>query len=239
MLNSASCADQSSNSKGNYPDIPAGDGNTATLPIDLLTSENLSVWTWLVEKGISNALSGLSQMVGKELGIASIDLGWTPASKVIDMLRVPENTIVGIYLTIEGDSTGHMLLLHDTKIAFQLVDMQLGLPKGSTQGLDEMEYSILGEMGNITSSFFLNALADTTNLVLMPSPPSVLNDTASAVINVPSTFIKVENDTVFVTKATFKAADDDICGTFMVLTTMDFMKTLLNHTEKNYQELPG
>ena len=152
---------------------------------------------------------------------------------IVGGLLDKDNTVVGIYLTIEGDTTGHMLLLHDTKIALQLVDGQLGLPKGSTQVLDEMEYSILGEMGNITGSFFLNALADITNLVLMPSPPSVLNNTASAVVIMPLTSIMEKYENVFVLRTTFKTAeDDDINGTFIVLTTMDFMTTLLDYIKK-------
>lgn len=229
MQSSISISEQVTNDGHDTGYTFAGAGDTAVLPEDLLTQENLSVWTWLVSRGISNALSGLSQMVGKEIEVSSIDLKWLPAKRVVDMLGGPENIIVGIYLSIEGDATGHLLLLHDTQIAFQLIDMQLGLPKGSTREMDEMEYSVLGEMGNITGSFFLNALADTTSLVLMPSPPSVLVDMVGAVVNVPLTFIMEENDNALVVKATFRANDEDLDGTFMVLPTMSFMNTLLNH----------
>jgi chemotaxis protein CheC len=142
----------------------------------ILTREKLSTWTWIVSKGIANALFGLSRMVGHEIETTSLDLKWLPAKEVVNLLGGPEATGVGIYLTIEGDATGHLLLLHDTRIALQLIDMQLGLAQGTTKRIDEMERSVLGEMGNITGSFFLNALADTTDLLLMPSPPAVIVD---------------------------------------------------------------
>ena len=222
-------AEQIVNDKHNVESTLAGAGNAAMLPENMLTKENLSVWTWLVSKGISNALTGLSQMIGKTIEVSAIDIKWLPASKVVDLLGGPENTIVGIYLSIEGDATGHLLLLHDTKIAFRFIDTQLGLPRGSTKEIDEMEYSVLGEMGNITGSFFLNALADSTSLVLMPSPPFVLMDIVGAILNVPLTFITKENDNAFVVKANFKAEDDEYYGTFMLLPTMNFMSTLLDH----------
>jgi len=209
--------------------IPLEKNDDPILPEKVLTKENMTVWTWLVSKGISNALSGLSQMVGTEIKVTSIDLKWLPAQKVIDLLGGPEITVVGIYLTIEGDATGHIMMLHDTKIAFQLIDMQLGLPEGTTQELDEMSYSVLGEMGNITGSFFLNALADSTNLVLMPSPPSVLIDMVGAIMNVPLTFILEEGDNVLIVKANFSANDRELEGTFMVMPTIQFMNTLLNN----------
>ncbi len=199
------------------------------LPEQVLTKENMTVWTWLVSRGISNALSGLAQMIGCDLQVTSLDLKWLPAQNVIDMLGGPEVTVVGIYLTIEGDATGHIMMLHDTKIAFQLIDMQLGMPKGSTETLDEMSYSVLGEMGNITGSFFLNALADSTSLVLMPSPPSVIIDMVGAVMTVPLSLIMEESDNALIVKANFSANDQDLEGTFMVMPTIEFLNTLLNN----------
>jgi chemotaxis protein CheC len=189
----------------------------------------MTVWTWLVSRGISNALSGLAQMIGCDLQVTSLDLKWLPAQNVIDMLGGPEVTVVGIYLTLEGDATGHIMMLHDTKIAFQLIDMQLGMPKGSTETLDEMSYSVLGEMGNITGSFFLNALADSTSLVLMPSPPSVIIDMVGAVMTVPLSLIMEESDNALIVKANFSANDQDLEGTFMVMPTIEFLNTLLNN----------
>lgn len=221
-------AEQVINDKYSIERVLAGAGDTANLPGNLLTRDNLSVWTKLVSKGILNALDGLSRMVGKEIEASSIDTKWLPAKRVVDMIGGPEKIVVGIYLSIEGDATGHLLLLYDTTIAFQLIDAQLGLPTGSTREMDEMEYSILGEMGNITGSFFLNAIADMTSLVLMPSPPSVLVDMTGAVLNVPLTFLMEENDNALVVKATFKANDGYPDGTFMILPTTNFVSTVLD-----------
>ena len=66
----------------------------------------------------------------------------------------------------------------------ELIDLQIGLVPGSTRNLGEMELSVMGEMGNITGSFFLNALADATNLTLAPSPPAVMVDMAGAILDI-------------------------------------------------------
>ena len=136
---------------------------------------------------------------------------------------------VGIYLTVHGDADGHLMLIHDPKIAFDLIDSQMGQPIGSTNELGEMEYSVLGEMGNITGSFFLNALADATNLTLTPSPPVVMVDMAGAILSIALTDIMQEQDDVLAVKATFGANENDIEGTFMILPTMDFLKVILRH----------
>ncbi len=195
----------------------------------LLSKDEIAIWTWLVSRGITNSLSGLSKMVGHELSVTSLDLRQYPAKDAAMLLGGPENIVVGIYLTIEGDATGHLMLIHDPKIAFELVDIQMGLALGSTQGLEEMERSILGEMGNITGSFFLNALADASSLNLMPSPPAVMIDMAGAILGIALTKIMQEQDDVLVIKATFGTDSQQIDGTFMVLPTLDFMQVILKH----------
>lgn len=194
------------------------------------TKDEMAIWTWLVSKGIANALAGLSQMVGHEIRVSSLDLKQLSTKDAAALLGGPESLSVGIYLTIHGDASGHLLLLHDPKMAFQLIDLQLGLPPGATQKLEEMERSVLGEMGNITGTFFLNAMADTTNLVLMPSPPAVIVDMLRTILNVPLAFIMEKQDDAFVVKTTFRADSRQIEGTFIVLPTMDFMKTILKHS---------
>jgi chemotaxis protein CheC len=197
-------------------------------PEKLLTKEKIAVWTGLVSKGISNALHGLSEMVGHQIVVTSLDLKWLPAKNASGMLGGPEAFGVGIYLGIEGDATGHLLLMHDVNIAFKLIDIQLGLPLGTTNQIGEMERSVLGEMGNITGSFFLNALADSGNMILMPSPPAVIADLASAIMNIPLAFLMEKQDDALVVKATFSANNQPLDGTFIVMPTMDFMLTVLS-----------
>ncbi len=195
------------------------------------TKEEVSVWTWLVSRGISNALSGLSQMIGQELKVTGLDLRQYPAKHAVQLLGGPEETVVGIYLTIQGDATGHLMLIHEPSIAFQLIDLQMGQPPGTTTVMGEMEASIMGEMGNITGSFFLNALADATNLTLTPSPPAVMIDMAGAILGIALTKIMQEQDDLLVVSADFGTDNHQMNGNFLVMPTTDFLRTILSHSE--------
>jgi chemotaxis protein CheC len=198
------------------------------LPDSLCTQENLKIWRWLVNKGITNAMTGLSQMVEQDINVTSLDLKRLPAERIVELPGNPEITVVGVYLTIEGDASGHLVLIYHPDIAFRLVDLLLGLPEGSTISMDEIGRSILGEMGNITGAFFLNALADSTSLVLMPSPPSVLTDTINHVMSIPMKMLRKTNNTTLAVKATFATNDIDLAGTFLVLPGIDLVDKILN-----------
>jgi len=199
------------------------------LQLQMLTKDEIATWTWLVSKGIANALSGLSQMVGQEFSVTSLNIRQFPAKDAAILLGGPENLVVGICQEFHGDATGYLMLIHEPKMAFELIDIQMGLPPGSTRGLEEMERFVLAEMGNIAGSFFLNALADAANLTLTPSPPAVMIDMAGAILDIALTEIMQEQDDILVVKTTFNVDNRQISGIFLVMPTLGFLTAILKH----------
>ena len=189
-------------------------------------------WAGLVSSGISNSISGLSQMVGQEIKATAL------APKVVDIREVPnmfggpETLTVGVYLRVTGAATGHMLLVYQPKAAFELLDMLMGAYPGTTQGLGEMEESALGEMGNIMGSFFLNSLADATGMSFYPTPPAVMMDMAGAVLDVALSEIMMETDEACIVEATFGTQDKQVSGTFLVIPSPDLLRALSQHWSK-------
>jgi chemotaxis protein CheC len=231
----AQCALEQKTDEAKSDWLPPEAKDSNQTPELAFTKDEMSIWTWLVSRGIANAISGLSQMVGNEMRVTSLDLKYLPAKCAASLLDGSEAQSVGVYLTINGDATGHLLLMHDPEIAFQIVDVQLGQPSGSTRELAELESSVLGEMGNIAGSFFLNALADTGNMVLMPSTPEVMVDKLDAIVSVPLTNISEQQDDVIVMRATFSADGKPMEGTLMILTSPDCMRTILKNSSTAYE----
>lgn len=197
------------------------------MPQQMLTREEQVTWTLLASRGIANALSGLSQMIDRELKVTAFDIRRFQAKDIPSLLGGPENLVVGIYITVSGDASGHLMLIHEPKVAFELVDMQMGLLLGSTQHLKDVERSVIEEMGNITGSYFLNALADATNLTLTISPPVVMLDMVGAILGIALSEIMQRQDDIIAVKTTFGSSNQQVNGTFLVMPTMDFMKTLV------------
>jgi len=66
--------------------------------------------------------------------------------------------------------------------ALECVDLMCGQPPGTTTEPDDLARSAIGELGNIVGSAFVNALADRVNLILHPSPPTIVHDMAIALV---------------------------------------------------------
>jgi chemotaxis protein CheC len=180
-------------------------------------SYNLAHWTELAKVGCTTALSGLSQMVDQEFTITALKIEEVSIRNATNLIGKADDRVIGLYLLFSGNTSGQILLAFTPQTAFDLIDMAMGVEPGSTSSLGEMERSILGEMGNIVGTFFLNGVADFVGLRLMPSPPAVVEDMAGAVIGSVLAEAFNENESLFVIKLLFSSVTKEIEGRFLVL----------------------
>jgi chemotaxis protein CheC len=132
--------------------------------------------------GTSHSATSLSQLVGHEIHIT------VPAISLEHIDNIPgiisNDKVVGLLLDIkDGERTmGYLYTIFSEKSAANIVDTLLCQPQGTTTVIGEMEQSAIMEVGNILASSFCDAIAEFLGIVMLPSPPSFVNDMASAII---------------------------------------------------------
>jgi len=161
-------------------------------------------------------------MVNQEMSVSALNLEEVSKRNAAGLVGKADDLAVGVYLGFSGHATGQILLAFHPNIAMDLVDMAMNLPPGSTDYLGEMEQSVLGEMGNIVASFFLNAVADGAGLRLLVSPPAVMTDTAGAMVGSVMAGALAQNASLFVIRLLFSTPDRQIEGHFLVLPNFNF-----------------
>lgn len=132
--------------------------------------------------GATRAGRGLSGLMGQEIAIHVPNVRVGTKADACDAVGGEESLVLGAYLSITGDITGHVMLLFPETRALECVDLMCGQKPGTTVEADELAQSAIGELGNIVGSAFVNALADDMNLILHPSPPTILHDMAIALV---------------------------------------------------------
>ena len=179
---------------------------------------DLTTWSKLAHSGSINAITGLSQMVSQEIRVTALSLEEVLARNVTSLIGKAEDHVVGIYLSFSGNTSGHIMLAFQPKIAFELVDMAMGIPLGTTQELGEMEQSVLGEIGNVVGTFFLNTVANDAGQCLSPSPPMVSVNTVGAIMGSVMPEVIAQDRPIFGIKLSFSTAEQGrIEGRFLVL----------------------
>ena len=111
-----------------------------------------SRWVELAKEGTSEAISGLSRLMDRQVKITALDLKTIPLSNVADVFGGAEREVVAVYLGTTGAAAGHIMLIYPKQAAFSLIDMLLDYEYGTTKELGKMEISVLAEVGNITGT---------------------------------------------------------------------------------------
>jgi chemotaxis protein CheC len=184
-------------------------------------------WTELVSTGVTNAIAGMSEMIGQEIIISKFKATSINLRDASQLLGGPEAETAAIYLSISGPASGHMILVYQPQTAFDLIDLLMGEQAGATNSLGEMEESVLAEMGNIVGSFFLNAISDATRLDLRVSPPAVMMDMAGAVLDPILAERMMETDAALVVETAFGTKDCQIDGMFLAMPSIELQAILL------------
>ena len=162
---------------------------------------------------------GLSTLLGHPIQMSVPRLELVPISEVSALVGGPEQEAVGIYLLVSGDLPGHVMLILPLADALRLADMLMEVPEGTTQVLGTLERSALGEVGNVSTCLFLNAIANATGLDLRPSPPAVMIDMVGAVIDVILVSAGMVSDEILLLEAEFQGPDRNIEMYFWMVPT--------------------
>lgn len=171
----------------------------------------------LFQAAMEHAAHGLSDMVGRTITINVPHIKKLGLSQISEFAGSPETEMVGVYLLIDGDFTGQVILMLPIGEACHLVDLLLDIEPGTTNELGELECSALAEVGNLTSAFFLNQIAVLTKISSRPSPPAVIVDMLGAIVDVVTTAVSPFSDTLMIAETTFQDSGRTVLVHFWVL----------------------
>ena len=191
-----------------------------------LSESDMEAWAQVSGAGMANALRGLSKMLGQEIATGVVSTRRVPLMEATELLGGPEAATAAVYFALSGDAQGHMVLVYVPEVAFELVDMAMGDPPGTTKDLGEMERSVLGEVGNVMGGYFLQTLGDVSGMSLRMSPPAVMMDMAGAIIDAVIADIMVFSDEVVVVETEFGTDQRRVHGTFLVMPSPTLIRGL-------------
>lgn len=166
---------------------------------------------------VQSAANALSEMALREITAVSPEVRMVDLSHLSMVAGDPERAVVAIYLGIDGDLPGHILIAFSESMALGLVDMLFGQDVGTTTEFGDLEISALAESGNVAGAFFLTTIADWSGLTLPPTPPVVIHEMCGAILGTLASELALqERDQAMVIDAQFTCDGQVVDASFFM-----------------------
>ena len=192
--------------------------------------------------GAGNATTSMSQMIQKEITMEVPSVKVVTINEMMELIGGPEKLIVAIFFRIQGEITGtvYFILTLDEAQFFidQMTQMnQLKLIDANNQ-LNEMAISVLQEIANILTGSYLTAIADFTNLRMLPSVPYISVDMAAATLVTGLLELQAVTDHAIIinTKIQSMTTEDSIKGHFLLVPDPDSIQKFFHALGIEYDD---
>jgi chemotaxis protein CheC len=131
----------------------------------------------LANIGSGNAGTALGSMLGKSVDISVPTAAALPLAEAVAIAGQPDELRYGVVVPIIGDFEAIVVLLFPEEDARTLCGIY-GIEPSTPDG-----YSMLGEVGNILGTNYINVLAQMVAMELEPEPPQVVEDMLGSILS--------------------------------------------------------
>ena len=177
--------------------------------------------------GAGNATTAISTMLNLRIDMSVPKVELLTFQELGSAICPEDETIIGIYLEVQGDIDGSMMFLLKPDSAHFLANKLLGREGEQKQEFDEMELSAIKEIGNIIAGSYLNALSSMTGLTIAPTIPYLAIDMAAAILSVPAIQFGKYGDNALMIETEF-GDDVMINGYFILLPELESYDKILS-----------
>ena len=152
---------------------------------DNLNDTQLDVMREIGNIGAGNACTALSGLIGTPIDMSVPRVQFLGIDSTSDYLGGDDKEVLGIRIDVKADLTGMMYHIVNKSFAERLINTFYEKKLDTIKSIDEMDMSVISEMGNITSGAYANALATLSGYVVDIGTPTPGGYTISEILRVP------------------------------------------------------
>ncbi|HTP59128.1 MAG TPA: chemotaxis protein CheW, partial [Spirochaetia bacterium] len=178
------------------------------------------------------ASMSLSQFTGREIRVSFPESRLIPIGDVAETMGGEEASVGGIYVEVQGDLQGGILLVLPFDNLLEMEDLVHGRQVGTTRDLATVDLSAMCEMGNILAASFINTMADSTDLTVAPGVPEISVDMCLPVIDSVLAHFNQPGDEILITEAViYGSGTENVVCHLVLFLEPDSLARLMNALE--------
>ncbi len=164
--------------------------------------------------GGGNAATALSSMLNAKVNMALPEVKVLGFNAAMNLLGNPEELVAAIVVELSGELEGVMLFILTKEFVDEIMQRVVGKTSVDMMVLDELDTSVLTEIGNIVISSYITAMSSLVNVEVDLSVPQFTVNMVGGILSLPIAVMGQHSDKIMMIKGKFqidgKAMDSDM-----------------------------
>lgn len=205
--------------------VPAS--GAAPAPSGVLPEEDRTLMESLIQKGVQNAVQALAKMYGTQWALATSSFRSGPPSQFAGLFAGDVKRYSGVFVTFQQGMPFTCLVVFSEDRIKPLVDALAGRLANRLGTPEELEETVLAEVGNILSNSFLGTMGDHMPSPILLSVPHYAVGEKAALLKEALAGVKSPDDYILMCHVSMSAASMETDCDFLCLFSTEFIHRLL------------
>lgn len=167
--------------------------------------------------GSGNACTALAMLLNTFVDMTVPSIRFLDFESVKEFLGGGESEVLGIRIGVKEDLTGMMFHIVKKQFAERIINTFYPKELDTLNDLNDMDLSVLSEMGNITSGAYANALASLSNMKVDIMTPEYHVNTIEDILQIPLKEYAEVGDKILVVDEQFIMGDEKLTSHMLLI----------------------
>ena len=177
--------------------------------------------------GGGNAATALSSMLNARVSMALPRAEILEFNDALARLGDPEIVIAGVLVELTGEIQGIMLFIIPEEFSDEVLFRMLGKTRTALLELDEIESSVLTEIGNIVISSYVTALSSLAGVEVELSVLQLAVNMLGGIMSLPMAMMGQQSDRIMMVTGEFNIDDKALNSGMLLLPNVESLNILM------------
>ena len=177
--------------------------------------------------GGGNAATALSSMLNAKVNMSLPKVEILDFNEALVNVGDPEEMVAAILVEMSGELGGIMLFILTKEFSDEILLRMLGKTKEDFFELEEIDSSVLMEIGNIVISSYITAMASLVNMSVELSVPQLAVNMLGGIMSVPIAMMGQHSDRIMMITGKFKIDGKALNSNMLLLPDVESLNVLM------------
>ena len=177
--------------------------------------------------GGGNAATALSSMLNAKVNMSLPKVEILDFNEALVNVGDPEEVVAAILVEMSGELGGIMLFILTKEFSDEILLRMLGKTKEDFFELEEIDSSVLMEIGNIVISSYITAMASLVNMSVELSVPQLAVNMLGGIMSVPIAMMGQHSDRIMMITGNFMIDEKALNSNMLLLPDVESLNVLI------------